>query len=514
MKKETKLNALKEILYGAGISFGLGIVGYILMFIFKIAAARYLGPSQFGMYEMMVTVLGIFVVFSTFGLENGIQRFASEYLSKKKSGLLHGYQIFCFRLVLFTSLSSFMVLFFLSDKIAAFLHFGEEFSILLRIISVGIIFRALREVSQHFLLAYRKPFSSGLGPNIIEKVILVFGICIVSFLNLSLAWMAVFLGISLILSYLVTFLFYLGPRQRSGLPKYEIRNWFVYSTPLLALGALIYILNWTDNFIIARNMTSVDVGLYSVSFSLASYIPSLTAMLGSLFLPVMVPLYMKDRKSFSETFKQITKWGVMNAVFFGAIFVMFSKPLLDILFGKEYMAASASFVILVMFFVGMSALSFRSQLLLIEKDTQFILWNTLLWSVVNIVLGISLVHIYGINGVAFSTGISFFMLKLCEYARTRRYYNVNEDYKVYFKIAAIGIVSAYSVKASFLFLLSHFMIDQSIKILIALILYTICFIVLIFMMRVLNKDDIKLLLEIEKKFGINMGLIKNILKKL
>ena len=138
MDKDVKLTALKEILYGAGISFVLGMIGYVLMFFFKLLAARHFGPEQFGFYEMVVTILGVMFVFSGLGLGSGIQRYASLYLDKKNFGLLRGYRIFCFVSIIFSTIFFSLLLFFFYNTITNFFNFPSFFYTFLKVASVGI----------------------------------------------------------------------------------------------------------------------------------------------------------------------------------------------------------------------------------------------------------------------------------------------------------------------------------------------------------------------------------------
>ena len=61
-KNSIHKEAFNEILYGTGINFVLAAIGSVLMFFVKLVGARYFGPSDYGLFEMINTIIGIFVV--------------------------------------------------------------------------------------------------------------------------------------------------------------------------------------------------------------------------------------------------------------------------------------------------------------------------------------------------------------------------------------------------------------------------------------------------------------------
>jgi O-antigen/teichoic acid export membrane protein len=207
MSENVKLNALKEILYGAGISFVLGMIGYVLMFFFKLIAARYFGPAQFGMYEMLMTIFGVAVVFGDFGIVSGIQRYISEYESENKKELLKGYLKFIIYVPLAFSLLVSMLVFIFSTQISGFFNFGNEFTLFLRIISLGIPMRVMNAILVNIFISKRKPFEGGLGYNVLERVVLVLGSLIIIYFNLSLIYLVAVTVLSLLTSVLTSMFF-------------------------------------------------------------------------------------------------------------------------------------------------------------------------------------------------------------------------------------------------------------------------------------------------------------------
>ncbi|MEM4755592.1 MAG: oligosaccharide flippase family protein, partial [Candidatus Woesearchaeota archaeon] len=288
MTDEKHLNALKELLHGAGISFLLGMIGYILMFFFRIIAANYFGPSEFGLYEMAMTILGIVVIFSDLGIKSGIQRYIPYYLEKKESTLLRGYLKFIIVLPLLFSIIVSISLYILAEKITLFFGFDNSFTLFVKIISFSIIFKILYEIFIHILVSYKQIYKAVVSYNIVERTILLVGIILIVYYKLSLFSLMVLTLFSSIISFLLAGYFVSKLQFKiKGKAKYEINDWLKFSFPLIFTGVLAYLLNWSDNFIIGKYLTATEVGIYGIAYSLANYLNFIPGAFLGLFLPIV-----------------------------------------------------------------------------------------------------------------------------------------------------------------------------------------------------------------------------------
>src|SRR6056297_532496 len=58
------------------------VAGYFLGFISQIFFARFLGPDQYGIFALGLTILQVGGLIAVFGLPNGLNRFLGELLGK------------------------------------------------------------------------------------------------------------------------------------------------------------------------------------------------------------------------------------------------------------------------------------------------------------------------------------------------------------------------------------------------------------------------------------------------
>jgi O-antigen/teichoic acid export membrane protein len=289
----------------------------------------------------------------------------------------------------------------------------------------------------------------------------------------------------------------------------EIKDWFFFSVPLIFTGILAYVLNWTDNFVIGKFLDSTSLGIYGVSYSMSSYLPFIGGFFATLFLPVMTTLYLNDKKNFDKTFKHVVKWVFITNVFFGSVLIYFSKEVLRIFFGPEYVYGWISLSVLASFFVLASIFSFSYVTIMIEKKTSFFFFNNLIFAIVNLILNLILIQKFGIIGVAFASGLTMLLIRLSEFIKSRN----KLDLLNFIKISIIGIANIVFIKILFSYVFNKIYFNEILKLIIALGVYSFAFILGLFVFKVFNSEDFELMLIVEKKFGVNLNWIKNILKK-
>jgi O-antigen/teichoic acid export membrane protein len=514
MSDEVKFKALKEILYGAGISFILGMIGYVLMFFFKLITARHFGPADFGMYEMVITIISVLIVFSSLGLTDGITRFVPYYNEKKEYSKIKGLLRFTFIIQFISGLIFGGLLYLLSSKITLLFNFSENFTRMLKIISFFIPLFIINTSLINSLKARKKIFESLVPQNVFQKIVLLLGVLIIYLYNLDVFWLVCFL----ILSYIINFIYLFFKFKKiysyfKFKTVFKYKEWLFFSIPLLFTGVLVFFMNWTDNFIIGYYLESSDLGIYSIAYSLASYIFFFPSLTSGIFSPVLTELFVKNKTLFQDIFFKVKSWIFIASVFISLPLIIFSKEVLSILFGKEFVIGQNALIVLSICFMISTYFFFNNTIITINKNTKYILYNSLIFLSLNLILNLILIPLLGIFGAAISTGLSMVLLRIGEYFGSRKYLDFkNNKNNSFFKLIFIIIFTSF-----FLFYLRKFFIflnmDIFLTIIIILLLYFLIFFMLLFYFKMFDKYDIKLMLLLEKKSGINFGFVKKIIRK-
>lgn len=513
--KEHYENSLKEIMQGAGINFILILSGYVLTFIFTLFVARYFGKTEFGYYQLITTLLGFFVLISLFGLQTSVLKFIPEYKAKKEFSTLKGFLRFCFAVPFMISFIIFLVLFFLADFISGLINFGPVFAELLRIISFFIPIKIVSNLMSFLFQANKMMFIGNFGYNVLERIVILLGIIVIVSFDLDIVWLILVLAISLLSSFIYHAIMY---RLKISFkinekPKYLLKIWFKFTVPLFFTGLLVYVLGFTDYFVISAFLTAGDLGVYSISYSLGAYLLAIPTMFLGIFTAVLTEAFIKNKKVFRLLFNKIQEWVFGLTLVPSLIFIFFSKEIIDLLFGQEYLGGYESFVVLSVFYVISVFFTMHQTILLINKDTNFFFVNTLVLVCINIILNILLVQSMGILGVAFASGFSILVLRFSEYIRSGKYHSLKLDFVYATKITCSGIIAILVSRALYVYVVASLGLNPIIKLIVVGLVYLVITTILLFVLKTFKKDDFEFMLLIEEKIGLNLGFIKRILKR-
>jgi len=515
MVKKAYVNSLKVIVQGVGITFVLGMLGYVITFFFKLSAARYFGPSDYGYYEMISTLLGIVFVFANLGIARSISRYLPIYKAKKKWNVLSGFVRFAFFAPIIFSFVSSILVFIYAGSISNFFNFGNEFTVFIRIICFFIPIRTANGTTAKILVANKKFAYPAIANNLVEKGVLLVGVLAIIFFKLDLVYLIYILGLSIISVFLFNFVYYKKTIMFKKAKKitYKYKEWFKFSLPLLFTGVLAYILNWTDNLVIGKYLDPTALGIYGITYSLAAYLLFVPTLFAGVFTPILSELTVKSKKSIAHVFQHVRTWIFIVTVFVGFIFLFFPRQIIQALFGESYLPGFTSLLILSSSFLIAAYFYLHKSILLIKKDTMFLFRNTLFFSVFNLVLNIIFIKKYGtIFSIAAVSGVSLVLLSLSEYWRSRRHIKIGFMFKYLLKVVVAGLVSIGAVKLLFIYVLNKTKMLLILKLAISFTLYTAIFALLLLMLKTVTAEDAEIIRAIEKRLGLNFSFIRKMFR--
>jgi len=468
-----KDNLLKELASGAGITFAFGLIGYFLMFLFKLIAARYFGPANFGLYEAMSTILLISMVFSSFGIPAGVARFIPVYKYKGQLSLLRGYLKFIFIFPIAISILCGTAVILFSGEITAFFNFPQKFIPLLNVIGIAIPIKTLSRVLRQIFVAEKRIFFQVFSSEIIEKVILISGIAIIYVLKLSLFAAAIALLLSVCTSFVFDIIIY---KTKIVLPSSknitkETSRWLKFSIPLFLTGFFSFFIQWSDNLVIGKILTSELLGIYSIGYSLGAFQAFFKTIFISIFTPLISEKYVQGKNTeIAMLYKKGSSWGLAFSLYVLSFFLVFGKEFLSMIYGKEYIAGYPILIIISIGLIFFTAAGLNGPILILHKKTKQIFKITSITAALNLILSIILTKYIGLIGAAIASTISFTVMGIfmCIYAKKSQT-DLKLDYMAYAKYIAsslITIVLGLAIK-------KHLSVDLYSAAMLAIILFSI-----------------------------------------
>lgn len=417
-----------ELFQKGGVAMLFRIGGQILGFILTFVIAYFFGANGLGDYVLAIVVLKIFTLISKLGLDTASIRFIASYCAEKSYDGIVLFRKKAMSIILITSILSSILMYFGAEIIAEFIGANSDH---IKITSFFIFpmssfifhyqnMRGLKEIGGYSFFFW---MSQALFTLVVILILTIFSkdenIPIYSYL----------IGM-LVISVLSFFMFsyFLKRKKESNdfLTDIEVNESFSnilkISLPLMLAQAVHFIMSWTDKLmlgildspdVVSGLLTnSAQIGVYHTAFKLSMFATIGLMAIKSIASPKFAELYKQNEfKLLEKVTQQSTKlifWTTLPLVI---VFILFSEKLM-LLFGDEFRVGIFSFIVLSL---GRVVVSFSGAAgnLLQMCGKQVIFMNVaIVGSLVNIILNLSLIPIYGIDGSAIATMISLIVFNL------------------------------------------------------------------------------------------------------
>ncbi|MDY6862580.1 MAG: flippase [Thermodesulfobacteriota bacterium] len=388
--EDNHIPSLLKIVKGAGIIFAGMIIAKLMRYGYNIIIAR-IGPQEFGLFSLGLTVFTMTATIAALGLGNGIARYVPFYNGKGDNQRIKGVILTSLKITFFSSSLCFLLIFLFAEYIALKIFHDCSLSPVLKIFSLALPFFAMGRIVLRVAVSFQKIEYRVLITDFTENALkLGFTALFISvgFSLLGAIWAyflsvagSFFLAIFLVERKVFSFL------SSETRPIFLTGELFRYSLPLFCTGILAMVLGWTDIFMLGFFRSVSEVGTYNAALLTASLIFISSDLLMPIFLPIITELYAGYK---IEEIKKIqlitTKWILSIAIPVFLVVLLFSKGILGLLFGYEYRNA---YMVLYLLITGklLITISFVSQnILAMLKKTNQIFIITLIITSLNIAL--------------------------------------------------------------------------------------------------------------------------------
>ncbi|MEK6841243.1 MAG: flippase, partial [Nanoarchaeota archaeon] len=395
------------ILKAAGISM-IGLVfSKLVAYLITILIAK-TGSNILGILNLGFSIISFIAMISLLGLGNGVLRYVSYYIGKKDKQRIKGTILSALKIS--TTVSIFMLILTLifSRYISINIFNKPELVNVIRIFAFIIPLIVYTEIFVNIFLSFKKIEYNVVIRDFGDKFFkLLFVI-----LFISLGFGITGLAFAYLFSSIITFLlllYFLRKREFNLFnnkikAKFNTKEILIYSFPLILTSLLTLLQKWADTFVIGYYRSASEIGVYSIAFSTASLLAIIPTALMSLFMPVITSLYGQNNiKEIKRISNSIVKWIFMINLPFAIILSIFSKELIKIVFGLEYVNGYASLIILSLSYLILSITHIYASNLLMVKRTKLLSLFVLISTLINVLLNIILIPKYGINGAAGAT---------------------------------------------------------------------------------------------------------------
>ncbi len=399
------MSILEKIRQRSGLRASLSNIGWLSgdrilrMFggvIVGTAVARYLGPGQFGLLNYGLAIYGLFNIASNLGLDFLVVREVALDESREQNILGTAFALKAIASVL-TTLAAVAATRFLEPRNTTLL-------IIVALMSFASISQAF-DVVDYFFQAHTKSRYSVVPRNVVFIAASVARLVCV-FLHVSLlvfAWIAAF---EVLFSEIGLGIAYMRfrrcfPRWKWHLP--EAKALLAESWPLLVSSLMVMLYMRSDQILLGKFSTTIAVGQYTAAVRLSEIWYAIPIVICTSVMPKLLKGREQNQAQYYARLQRLYDSMVLLSVVV-AVCTQFAGPLaVRLLYGRQY-AASAGILAIhiwtgVFVFVGCVS----GQQFIQEKLTVSSMQRTLLGAVVNVVLNLLWIPLWGGIGSALAT---------------------------------------------------------------------------------------------------------------
>ncbi len=362
--------------------------------------ARYLGPEQYGILSYAVAFVSLFGVLATLGMDQIVVRDIVRSADEADEILGTAFALkFCGAIMAIGAIIA----------VISVMRPREYLTLsLVGIIAAGTIFQSF-DIIDFWFQAHVQSKYVVYARNSAFLIVAFLRVCLIMTQAPLIAFAFAALA-EIVLGAVGLVIFY----QRRAMRLYNWRFSFQRARallnqtwPLLISGFAIMVFTRIDQVLLGNLIGNTELGIYVVAVRLTELFNFIPAIVASSIYPSLIKAYEASAEVFYDRLKRVVGGFFWSYLLLSVVVVVVSRPLIYILYGVEF-SRSADVLSILMYssiFVSMGTIFFLK--FVIEGTIQIGMYGTLMSAVLNIILNLWLIPIYGASGAAIATLLSY-----------------------------------------------------------------------------------------------------------
>jgi len=368
-------------------------------FIVAIYVARYLGPERLGLLSYAQSYVALFMTIATLGLDEIVVRELVRDERKRDSLLGTSFILKVFGMLIMWLIIASTVQFTNNDAFT---------NLLIGIIAGGSIFQVFYTVDFYFRAKVLSKYSvyarttSGIVTPIL-KIGLIFTQADLLWFTLVLLVEGLLTAIIFIFVYRYKKLFILQWRYNWQIAKLLLRD----SWPLIFAGLMISLYMRIDQVMLKNMMNVTEVGIYSVAVRLSEFWYFIPMLITQSLFPAIIKAKELGKEHYDRRMGQLYDFMTFISLSIAIVMTFSSSFIIDTLFGYEY--ADSAKVLAIHIWAGVFVFygTSRGRWIIVENLQKKAIVVHVIGALLNIILNILLIPMYGSMGAAVATLLSY-----------------------------------------------------------------------------------------------------------
>jgi len=480
----------RRAIRGFSIVFAVNIIAAFIGYLIRIVLARNLTVEEYGVFFAVFTLINFLAIFNDLGMGQALVKYIPEFLVKKKPAKIKN-SVF---LTLEVTLASFILisvfLFAFSELLAQY-YFKNDLAVPLLLLFIPLLlFSRLRGLVRNIYQAFQRMASYALMYLTENLLILVLLLCLFAFkknifvatYSYIAAYMLIFIIFSIILFRVFNFF-----KHKTSINKSLVKKMFKFGIPLMILSAGSMIILYIDTLILTYFRSLEEVGVYNVVVPTVMMVMFFGKSIASVIFPMSSELWARKKKKYiGEGLRILEKYSFVILIPVALIILAFSKMILKLMFGPEYVTGALTMQILIIGVVFFAIYAINSALFSAIGKPQIATKILLQGALINLVLNLIIIPWLGMLGAGITSLITYLYVALVSVIRLRKYIKVKMPWAEWAKIFITG-----GVVLTTMFILKKLLfMNIYLEIAILCLLSGLLYLSLIFAMKIININEL------------------------
>lgn len=385
---------------------------------------KYLGPNEFGIVGAMTTFVAFFSIIITLNFERSIFRLIYDY--KNKNDIKSFLGTITLWVFIFSTFILISCIFFqnLISSLFKSISFYPYFLISILTVyfntfgNIPRIYLQVQQKSKHFVIL-------GLIQFLITNFFII--IFVVAFEMKATGYL-----LGGLISSLLLFPYFIVYTLKRIIIKFNFKVFYniaKFSLPLIPAIISVQIIDLSDRIFIENILSSFELGIYSLAYTIAGILLVFTAAFKKAYDPFFYKVANESKEIEAKFILEKT-----NTIYFILILFIcfsisiFSKELVLIFFDSNFQPAYEIVPLLCLSYAinkisGLINLSFYQ-----KKNTHTIMYITVFAALINLILNYFLILKYGYIGAAYSTLITCLFIFGFKYVISKKFYYIKINF--------------------------------------------------------------------------------------
>ena len=404
----------KEIVRG-GLYVTIGsVIAFIFGYAFRIILARSLPIEEYGLFYSIWNLITFFLFFIYLGLDQASVHYIVRYNIERGYDKIKTVVVFTIIFQLFSTLIFVAILYLLRKFLETNYFRYENAGYYLMLMGVFLVFNILGGVGSGLLYGLQKIKVYSLYQPL-QSLTYFLTLLLFMWLGLTVGapfWAYLSTSILLILIFVPAAFMYLN------LFKYHLSEFwgigktlFIYGIPVMLAAVSSRLLLQTDTLMLTRMTSLTEVGLYQAALPIATVFTFLSGGILIIIFPLFTEMWHKNEKDKICFYLQhIYKYLFLLLLPMITLFGIFGEEIITLMFGSAFLEAEMSllFLLIATFFNVFNSINLQS---IAAFGYPKVVSKIVFWGAgINVVLNIFFIYLWGINGAALATLISYVFL--------------------------------------------------------------------------------------------------------